>query len=335
MISPDPPRSVFSGRPVLLFRDCDSGKGDTIEIEYTTSNQPTPGRLALNGQDKACGETLRLLLGSHRITDAEARLCVDDTAVGRRPAGRQEEYLAHLSREYSLASRSMSLVAVVERTSDPAVEPPITQGVPVGLPQNMEMESIAPTVCYDMGLPAEPSPIIAVSRVFSPLAELRRQRKRMPEHEDEFMCLMEGASFSEDAESPAFERLMELSIQMEPDGGMPGENPEERILHTLLALMAFLEHGHDLCSGTFRAHMVRMLEFLERELPAGLSGEKLETVQNVLTLIKRGKKIPGACLERAVEQRSARRRGRKERAEEIWKELGHRISIAVNQTHPH
>ncbi len=52
-----------------------------------------------------------------------------------------QQQLIHLSKGYGLASSEMSLVAVVERTSDEPGELPKTKIVPVGMPQGTEFRS--------------------------------------------------------------------------------------------------------------------------------------------------------------------------------------------------
>ncbi len=280
--SPEPSPSVFPGCPVLLYGDCVAGTDDGITIRYSTAAQEAPGRIVLSGADSCCGETLRLLRGARRITDAEARLESDDSAIGRRTAARQEEYLAALSREYSLASRSMSLVAVVERAGDRPGEPPVTQVVPLGLSQDMVLEETQ-QIMYCLSAPeaaAPPSPV-----AFS---------CALPMMEESAACMNELPAWPTD-----FDRLMDLSIRIEPDGGMPGEKEEERILVSLLLLLAFLANGDDLRSGAFRSHVARLVDFLERELPAGLPEEKLRVAKETLRRVRERKPAAGPWMDLA------------------------------------
>jgi hypothetical protein len=50
----------------------------------------------------------------------------------------------------------------------------------------------------------------------------------------------------------SFVRRLELALAIEPDGGMPGADDEERALASLLALLCFLAVGSTESSGIFR-----------------------------------------------------------------------------------
>ena len=83
------------------------------------------------------------------------------------------------------------------------------------------------------------------------------------------------------------DRLIEVALQMEPDGGMPGDTPEQRVVASVLALLAFLAEGHTPTEGAFREHVRRLAAYLEA-LP-----ELNETVARILELTKDGRALPG------------------------------------------
>ena len=129
-IQPQPPSNVFSGTPLLLFGDGD----EPVELTWDS------GRLSLPVvfSDSAVGDTVWLLQGSRLITDWESRYpSVEALApLEKRKESRVAARLRELSQTYGLASREMSLVAVVKRAGDRPGELPETRVVPVGMAQD-------------------------------------------------------------------------------------------------------------------------------------------------------------------------------------------------------
>ena len=84
------------------------------------------------------GETVRLLQGSRLITDWESRYPSAEALapLEKRKQSRVAARLLELSQTYGLASREMSLVAVVTRAGDRPGELPETRVVPVGMAQD-------------------------------------------------------------------------------------------------------------------------------------------------------------------------------------------------------
>jgi hypothetical protein len=70
--------------------------------------------------------------------------------------------------------------------------------------------------------------------------------------------------------------LVELSIRMQPDGGMPGATARNRIVATVAAAHAF---GSDLGSSPFQAHIRRMVQYLRRALLEDFSGKEIRAMQ--------------------------------------------------------
>ena len=133
-IQPEPPSFVFSGTPVLLFGDAGDTGENQIELSWDG------GRLNLPVKFGECdiAETLWLLQGSRLITDWESRYPSAEALapLEKRKQSRVAARLLALSQTYGLASREMSLVAVVTRPGDRPDELPETRVVPVGMAQD-------------------------------------------------------------------------------------------------------------------------------------------------------------------------------------------------------
>src|SRR5215468_4512365 len=123
----EPPASAFAGNATLI-----AGQGTgRLLLEWTAASGPGRSEVSVSQRESHVGETLRLLEGARKITDLESRLIGND-----REAGRIRERLQQLSEKYGLASREMSLVAVVKRAGDVEDGVPKTVVVPVGMPQD-------------------------------------------------------------------------------------------------------------------------------------------------------------------------------------------------------
>jgi Ca-activated chloride channel homolog len=270
-VQPDPPNCVFGGTPVLLF-----GEGRHVDLAWDG------GKLRIDVPDgnPAIGETLRLLRGSRMIADFEARYPKDDRAgrLAERHERRVNARLLELSREYGLASREMSLVAVVKRETDRPGEIPETRVVPVGMPQDVE-----------------------VSAIFGGAVAAGKARLRMIPRAP-VTPAMATVAFLAEAQAECAgdsnaDSLLELAAMLEPDGGMPGATEEIRKARTLALLCAFAAAGHTLTSGAFRAHVQRIVGFLN-------SCKLTEEERRELTKARRGMVRAGKWLALARDPRT-------------------------------
>ena len=228
-LRPAPPGSVFAGSPLVLF-------GDTAEREGDLVLRWKGGELRhhVGEPENGDGETIRLIQGARMMTEN------DSEAV---------------SREFGLAGREMALVAVVERAGDQTGDVPKTVVVPVGMPLDTEFSSY-----FSRALPA--SPVMAVASLFTagPPPAAAPPRAALPRR----------AAFRHVASAPPpppldrDDQLLVLAAQIEPDGGMPGKDPETRIARSLAALLAFAAEGHTPTRGAFRSHAARLARFLEQ-----------------------------------------------------------------------
>jgi Ca-activated chloride channel homolog len=285
-VQPDPPHAVFAGAPVLLYGEMDINSGDRIELTWDG------GRMDLDipSGDAATGEAVRLLRGSRLITDWESRYPSAEAVapLAKRQQSRVAARLLELSQTYGLASREMSLVAVVKRTGDRPGELPVTRVVPLGMaqdtsfpayllqgraqPAQIDRDSFAGASFLDVyaaaPLLARPLPEAGEvaekpASLFSRLPMFRRSARPL------------SAVINVSANDTG---LMDLAAMLEPDGGMPGADPDVRAGRTIAAVLAFVAHGHTLTAGAFRLHVARLIGFLKsRNVVADLERRLLES----------------------------------------------------------
>jgi hypothetical protein len=283
-VLPPPPSSVFSGNPVVLF-----GEGDgPVDLSWDGGRLDLP----VSFTDGTIGETLRLLRGARLITDWESRYPSTDAVapLEKRQQNRIAMRLRELSRTYELASREMSLVAVVKRAGDCPGDLPETRIVAVGVPRDVDFEA-----CLAPPQPCKASsPFIEASMDF---ATFNFQPRSCSEARSTFPTLyrdIESALPSPSNLAPLLKPddvLLELASQIEPDGGMPGPDDDSRARASLVALLAFLSQGHTARSGVFRSHVERLLEFLE-SLDA-VSKQHRQTVSAILEKVEAGWHLAG------------------------------------------
>jgi Ca-activated chloride channel family protein len=306
-IAPDPPSAVFTGAPFMLFGHTEQPGQSKLLIEW---EKPQPGKLEipLDVTDSKLGETLRLLQGSRLITDLDSRYLGEraDRTLDRREQKRIGDQLQALSEAYGLASRRMSLVAVVERAGDQPGELPKTTVVPVGMPQDVLFGAYFP------GLSGSPnaSGAFVVRAAMAPMASsgwrggaaLRVSAARPRAHEaapilsrisGSVRALFqrgkpeEGGILEETSLAPE-DMLLDLARQLEPDGGMAGKNDFERVVRSLVAVLAFLIEGHTTAAGAFRTHVQRLMHFLETSAFPSLDTQQRRTLDDTLAWIKKG-----------------------------------------------
>jgi hypothetical protein len=84
--------------------------------------------------------------------------------------------------------------------------------------------------------------------------------------------------------------LLDLARQLESDGGMPGKGDFERMVRSLVAVLAFLIEGHTSSTGAFRAHVQRLMHFLETSKFPASSAQHREGLSAALAWIEQGNK---------------------------------------------
>ena len=282
-VAPVPPRHVFAGTPLLLFGET-SGKGDgRLHLQWSDRGGQRTLDLPLGVPSGGEGETLRLLQGARLITGLESQIGAAHEAP-RRTEERGLRMLENLSRTYGLASRAMSLVAVVERKGDRPGELAVTRVVPVGMPQDVAFGAYFASpavgmnmnVLYSLGRGAvikspdagDIQEMVLAEEIPPQLAKRRTLFGRPRPVEDE-------------------SDLMALAALIQPDGGMPGRNDEERALASILAALRFLAEGHSWHAGIFRKHVQRLVKFLEG------APVRNDVVRAVIQQARTGNPVPG------------------------------------------
>jgi len=293
-VSPAPPKHVFAGTPLLLFGET-SGQGEgRLLLEWADLGRPKALDLPLAIQRGGEGETLRLLQGARLITDLEGQIEAPEGHV-RRTERRGLKMLENLSETYGLASRAMSLVAVVERKGDRPGELAVTRVVPVGMPQDVDFFAYFVGQARLMGLTGAKGGESHVLREVLDVSDKRAQASF------EIKKKMSGKQLAEQLARPLDlsgrrpkpeveaeeSKLVVLAARIEPDGGMPGKTEDARVLASILALLQFLAEGHGWHSGTFRKHVQRLVKFLE--------GGKLQNdiVREIVKRARAGNPLPG------------------------------------------
>ncbi len=300
VFEPKPPSWVFAGTPLVLYGRSDSTEG-ALEVTWDGGRLRVPFVVT----DERLAETVWLLQGARLITDLEARYGQEeegDKRTGNRVAAR----LRALSETYSLASREMSLVAVIARAGDQPGEIPKTMVVPVGMPEDTRFDAY-------FGSPALASLAVPVPMASPKFAPARPEFSSQMSLEASAASTIGSAARgvlarfrrSKAPSEPVVSRpdrdpvevLMEIAASLEPDGGMPGGTVEDRVLSSVLALLAFSSEGHTPASGAFRTHAERLVGYLEKVLPALAQGERA-LVDLVLDRVRRDQPVPGEWLAR-------------------------------------
>jgi Ca-activated chloride channel family protein len=313
-VQPEPSSFVFSGTPVLLFGEVGETEDNQIELTWQGGRLDLP----VKSGESEIGETVRLLQGSRLITDWESRYPASEALapLEKRKQSRVAARFLDLSQTYGLASREMSLVAVVTRAGDRPGELPETRVVPVGMPQDTAFgayflngsvtASFAPAeftsfmashIQPDAAIPdarratvhmavmqASPGSLGAANNSAASPSVIRRLFSRRGA----------AAKASTDQARPAETAenlLLDLASRMDSDGGMPGNTPDSRAAAAVIALLAFLSRGHTLTRGAFRSHVARLVSFLTSL--TGLSSRRQQIVDAVIGLVRKGEAPPG------------------------------------------
>jgi Ca-activated chloride channel family protein len=281
-IQPEPPSFVFKGTPVLLFGEAGETGENQIELSWHGGQLSLP----VKSSESDIGETVWLLQGSRLITDWESRYPSAEALapLEKRQQSRVAARLLVLSQTYGLASREMSLVAVVTRAGDRPGELPETRVVPVGMPQDTVFEASfmkQMVTSLDTSVMAKRFPFES----FRAAPEGAPSRGRFSLFSTRKSAAEVSAATARPTET-AEDILLDLASRMDSDGGMPGKDRESRASAAVIALLAFLSQGHTRTSGAFRSHVARLVSFLESL--TGLSSHQQQIVAAVIELARKG-----------------------------------------------
>ena len=268
-IEPHIPTQVFESSSLQIFGHCEEESNPQIVMRWTNSGQKHERVYSIESGIKSNGNTLRLIRGSRLITDIE-NMDSDSSnqrSIGRRQNRRVNEKLKSLSAEYDLASREMSLVSVIEREGDQAGKLPKTTVIPVGMPQDVEFESY-----------------FSNSSMAHGISNLSMCCYRVCEKVESFECysempikskisnkissdsLVEKKSASTSKENTRSDLMVNLAAMIEPDGGMPGDSNEDRILSSIVILLFFVKEGSAQDTGPFQSHAKKLMDFLRKSI---------------------------------------------------------------------
>jgi len=272
---PAPSKVVYQGEPLVVFGVTNENGNGNLKVSWREGahNIVVPFQM----EEDVLHDAINVIHGSRLITDLDSKIIVGNKNQ-KRYQDRLNKKLENLSEKYGLASRAMSLVAVVERKDDASGEIPHTAVVPIGMPEDVDFRS-------SFGLSR-----LQVSSRIQPTRALYslKNRKQM---DNSIMTFSQEKSISFSIQDRVDTTLFDLAALVMPDGGMPGQNDEERVLHSLLTLLTFSVQPEEV-SSAFEPHMKRLLKYLEMQM-IKLSSEKSKIAQTALSKIKLGDSIDG------------------------------------------
>jgi len=316
-----PKRHVYAGFPLLLWGEGSAVQAFNLRVRWQTGGERKEAELEC--KPTADTDTVRLLQGARLITSIEARCGMGLDRRGRmsREAKRWQKKLEEAGLEYGLANQALSLVAVVERQGDDASQVPLTQVVPVGMPEDLAPDAYVAVLgetnisaCF-RAAPRRPRGF--VQRLYqgsrrSSATSLGQMKYRLSGR------LSPSDSSEEDA-------VVQLMGELQSDGGLPGSSPVERLLRTA-ALLALLRLGdHEWVPQLLRSLGAKIIRFLQSNLSELDGDNALETVELVLGMVDRDETLDEGAGESV--QRIAR--GQFENVADGWARLRQALSAGA------
>ena len=301
--APEPPPVIFAENPLVIFGESVSRTNINVRFSWNGADGnrqlDVPVKIAESGD----AQTISLLQGSRLITDMESRLGVTSVneADGKREAERQVKALEKLSAKYGLASSGMALVAVVKRQSDKAGDVPKTTVVPVGMPQDTAFRAYFSTArqrpLYCLASPRCCVNSVSTQPMFSSReAWIERSRLTVKITPPKKPGVFQRIFSKRPKQTTSTEDIMlQLASRIEPDGGMPGQDDEERWVTTATVLLCFIAEGHTAKSGAFRMHVQKLIGFLK----AAPSTATDERKRQLVALVETETNLSGNWQERA------------------------------------
>jgi hypothetical protein len=260
-----------------------------------------------------------LLWAGRQIEDLSTKM--DMVSPGTPKRDTIEKQMEELSVGYGLASRVMSLLAVVERIEDVAGVTPQQKVVAVGIPEGMDQNFFGGHPGHSGLFLGTPSPLRSVARS---AMTLNVQSRGLPEYLYEsgsssatvfgsgsssatvfgsvdFGSSGFGSVVLANTTHPVYEGnewsysgqlLVDLGCLLS-DGGLPGNSMEERVMNTIfLAILA--SEDLKLLPGVYDKHLDRMVAFVKNNEDAV---KDKATLVKVLNAIRTGSKVPSETLE--------------------------------------
>ncbi|MGB9591388.1 MAG: hypothetical protein ACPL1K_02610, partial [Candidatus Kryptoniota bacterium] len=270
-IEPDFRGYILSGRPVVIFGETSELPDGKLKINISKNGRLFTKTLPFKPELTTNESFIKLLRGARIIDSIESQIGSFEDKTPE--ASQLLSKLTNESKKYGMASRTMGLVAVIKRTNDKHLSLPTTRVVPVGMPEDVQWGAYF-EVAYKTTILACPPPDIDRSyKSYHMRPVLLKEIVKEPKTIDD---------------------LFELVSQIEPDGGLPGIDEEDRLKKTILALLKVLDNKNDINKGVFRLHARKMVRFLrqyehkyplisriiyiaETNVPAPAGWEKIET----------------------------------------------------------
>lgn len=294
VLAPEPQTFVWAGTPLVIFGSCANPGEGVLHCEWNDGALDMPLK---NIQDKG-GETLKLIQGACLTTDLETQVEQDSESsrTAKRQAKRQQKQWGQLAEEYGLANPAMALVAVVKRKGDQQGKLPETHIIPVGAPQDTDLDMCIPSF---LGFRKRIKPSSIVSGVCCSMAP--------PEFLQEDSCSIptfmkrhksrQTQSRNKTPGSDTLDILFNLVGEIQADGGLPGVDLSERIVRTLSGLLALQEYAIQEGYEGFKRHAERMVEFLNNQELAPLDAKRSAAIFCILKLLGEGSIPKGTWLE--------------------------------------
>lgn len=262
VVEPDFKGIIYNGKPVVVFGESPKLPDGVIELRISKNGESIvktiPFKPVLNN-----GESfIRLLRGARIIDSIESQI---GTFIDNSTGDSQIlEKLTNESKKYGLASRTMGLVAVIKRKDKKRYGLPETRIVPVGMPEDVEWGA------YFENIPARKN-VKAFDKIAAPnVLAVPKPRKRI--HSIKRSCPPQvlnccSINLNEiicESGNDVFEDKYDLLSQLQPDGGMPGTDEEDRVKNTILVLFKLLDNRGSADFGALRLHLRKMLRFLRK-----------------------------------------------------------------------
>jgi hypothetical protein len=288
---------VFQGVPLELFGDTQGNKDFHLAISWENAGAKNEMNLPVAIDSNDTAETLRLIHGARLITTMELEY-VHPMECRNNNEKRQQMRIANeletLSKEYGLASKAMSLVAIVKRSYDETGGVPVTKVIPVGMPDSTGYDSY-----FNRKLDSDLLDVPCFSRstrntlVMSVDKGMHKVNPRRILFNN-FFCMQSDDIDFEDIdikgkgnEHAIDDILIDLASQIESDGGMPGKTQKKRAANTLIAVMLFAAGQNTMNSGIFSIHVGRLLAYLESFNDCSLTSEELKIIKSIVEAFRK------------------------------------------------
>jgi len=286
-------KTVWEGRPVLLTDNGTSGRGRPVSFALKCEGVKTK-TVKLTQTFTTPPGLSAVMWAGRKAGDLETAL--DMATPGSESTEAVHDELESLSDTFGLASRAMSLCAVVKREGDQAGEQPEQRVVPVGLPCDMDSAMLGghsfalrrmamdPTVMNYAAVPVSDTlsydgggtvrrGLMPDSESFS-LGTTRSHSRRHLASESRLggsspIRTRMKVTTKGGLEVPTTTTLISEVAQLKGDGGMPGSTEELRFAKTVVLALALLQADVDAGTAMYSTHRERIAKYIESHAVKG------------------------------------------------------------------